>query len=109
MGNNSEEYNGHANYETWLAALHIDNTRDYYFRVRGVLDDLKLKEAPASEIMEAVEMEYRKLLEEIVESCRDKVPGIISDYLTHLLGTVDYVELARDLLDDDGIKTDVRE
>ncbi len=95
------DYNGFTNYETWLTALHISNTRDYYFRVRGVLDDLKKKEATPDEITEAVERAIRNLVAEIVEKGKEGLPSFLTDYLNHLAGSVDYSELARDVFEDE--------
>lgn len=81
--------------------MHIGNTREYYFRVRGVLDDLKKKDATPEEITEAVELEIKDLVAEIIEEGREGLPCFLTDYLNHLSGSINYSELARDMFEDE--------
>lgn len=93
--------NGFTNYETWLTALHIGNTQEYYYRVRGVLEELKKKGADRDTITEAVEGAIRDLVAEIIEDGREGLPSYLTDYLNHLAGSINYSEIARDSFEDE--------
>lgn len=95
-----ETYNGHANYETWLIALWFGNTEDYYYSILGALKDYRAEGTTADDLPGKLADFMHDLIDSIVDEDKDEVSGISADYLGHLVGMVDYFELARDFIDD---------
>jgi hypothetical protein len=90
-------YNGWSNYETWAVNLWIDNSegsQDYWSeRARECLKDADFdKEEAVSSLADEIENEHEEAMPE--------VEGVFSDLLRAAVGSVDWREVARSMLDD---------
>jgi len=89
------KYNGHANYETWLAALWIDNDEG----LSSMVDDLVI------EMSKKGEKSYKigKEIESLVSEAYDKdsfETTLLSDLLSGAWSSIDWTEIAESKMDD---------
>ncbi len=97
MTNNSEEYNGWSNRETWAAALHIDNDEGSYTYAREIAKEYPNKYQFADALRRWVEDMIEAVYHEPSEACewaRLAAKDIGS------LDRVDWQEIADGILDE---------
>lgn len=93
-----ERYNGHANKYTWIASIYMDLQYFYDFiqgmeGVREILvDPEEFRKYQEAQLVEAIKNYY---YEEV-----GKVEGFTREILMLGMSQIDYLELAKDLLDD---------
>jgi hypothetical protein len=90
-------YNGYANYATWTVALWIDNeqgSQEYWSdAAREALESAMFdKDLAVSNLAE--------LLEDSHESDKPELLGVFADLLNAALGSVDWREIARNMIDE---------
>lgn len=100
MTPDTTEYRGYTNYETWLTAFYVGNTRGYYCRIYDKLGELVAANVPREDMREELADEYRELLDEIITEARDNIADICGDYLGQLSELANYRELADDFIND---------
>ena len=89
------KYNGHANYQTWLAALWIDNDEG----LSNMVDDLVIKMSKLKEKSYLI----GKRIESLVNEAYDKdsfETGLLSDLLSGAWSSIDWTEIAESKMDD---------
>lgn len=100
-------YNGWTNYETWAVSLWMDNEEGSYRYVRE-LARLCLKDAPdASQVEdgiwtveEAARFGLEDRLKEEYEEAMPELDGVWSDLLRGAFSEVDWLEIARNVLEE---------
>lgn len=88
-----QKYNGWKNRETWAAALWLNNEEGTYKYWRGQAAEAKNEEYPAVVLADQIE-------EALEDGAPDIGTNIYSDLLTGALAKVDYMEIAKDFLQD---------
>ena len=105
---NDERYNGWTNYETWAVGLWIDNDQGTYFYWRDEAAS-HAREADNDEMVrkgiwttqEAARYNLaRQLKDEIIEAAPDIEASVYSDLLQAAFDTVNWTEIAENLLID---------
>jgi hypothetical protein len=100
-----EKYNGWTNYETWLAKLWIDNEYDAYRWWRDQTRHIwKYAEAEGvfTRVDNAVSILAKALRDEYTEAMPE-LTGFWQGLLTAALQSVNWVEIAEAMLEDDSI------
>lgn len=100
----SNRYNGWANYETWLVSLHIDN--DQYEQERWAEraeDLLKGRDHTDDDVLVNVSYDLSKEIkddhEESYSEAMEKIGGVHVDMLRAAYSEVDWLEIARSIVD----------
>lgn len=93
----SESYNGWSNYETWLVKLWIDNdqgSHEYWGeQAREAIENANFdKDDAVSSLADMLQSEH--------EEAMPKVHGVFSDLLNAALGSVNWQEIARNMVDE---------
>ncbi len=104
MGNITEDYNGHANYPTWLAATWASNDQPSYERFQrmaaAVVADVKRPNWATLEKTRVYELQ-RQLDDDLrARSPLAEASGVYSDLLSAAIELVDHRAAAEALLDD---------
>lgn len=99
-------YNGHANYETWLVALWMDNDRgsqDYYRELAHEVSNAKGRKP--SEYLSKREVDASTLASALRDEFEEASPvaehaSVYADLMNAALSEVNWYELATSLLDE---------
>lgn len=91
-------YNGYTNYQTWNAALWIDNEEGSYEYSRELARDA-IEDAPNLDRTPDGLLALR-LKDWIEEQAPDLPPSMFSDILQHALGSVDWHEIAENYIEE---------
>lgn len=92
----SKGYNGWANYETWLVALHIDNDAGTYERRRGMAEEARTGERIAACALADALKGW--VTDELVPQLEN---GLGADLLGAALSEVDWYEIAENFLEEE--------
>ena len=99
MSKDEQGYNGWANYETWVASLHIDNEQGTYEEVRRIVADAIAEGAEDGDNYPAVAIAdlVREWADETyIDAVREDRPsGLALDLLGHAFARIDWYEIAR--------------
>ena len=101
------EYNGRTNYETWAVKLWIDNeqsSQDYWLQeareaLRAAPKDDTVQRGLFTSAQRAV-LDLADLLKDEYGEWAPEVSGVYSDLLGAALSSVNWMEIARELLED---------
>jgi hypothetical protein len=102
---NDETYNGWTNYETWLVKLWIDNeesSQRYWAEAAQEVADNATSSLFLTREVEAARDLAERLRNEIEDGATDitGASGVYADLLTSALGSVDWREIAENMLED---------
>ena len=99
---NEQGYNGWSNYETWAAALWMDNEEgaQAYWREQAEECMQDAIDADESDIRAAATSALEDRIKAEHEDAMPELQGVYADLLGAALGAIDYREIARNLLSD---------
>lgn len=101
-----KRYNGHANYETWLVAIWMDNDQGSYEFFREMARDVREdKDHTPSKHLSKREVEAYALAEALKNQFEEDSPvadhaSVYADLMNAAFSEVNWHELARGLLDE---------
>ena len=97
---NEQGYNGWSNYETWAAALWMDNEEgaQAYWREQAEECMQDAIDADESDIRAAATSALEDRIKAEHEDAMPELQGVYADLLGAALGAIDYREIARNLL-----------
>ena len=93
----TETYNGYTNYETWLVALHLDNSQgDQEMWNERAEDALRVTDFDNDKAINRLADEMEEELEngEMVEEMMKPLPSMYQDLLNGALSEVDWRDIA---------------
>ena len=100
----NDTYNGHANYETWLASLWMDNdegSQSYWHdEAEAALISAKPSDYLTSDEMAVIDLS--KILDEWLDTMAEEAggnTGLLCDLLTGAIGRIDTHEIAKSLIE----------
>jgi hypothetical protein len=98
---NIPEYNGYANYPTWVTMLWIDNDADSYNESRCIVREAYEECEPPADLPDDMQVGYRRsVAADVLKEWATNEPemnegaGLAADLLGFALGLVDWRELA---------------
>jgi hypothetical protein len=94
----SEDYNGWANWETWVTGVWIDNEQTRYWQACALVDERRGGDIADVSLASALEL-WVKDWPEITRVVDDRA-DLASDLLSGALGRVDWLAMARSRLED---------
>jgi hypothetical protein len=103
---NDKKYNGHANHETWLVALSIDNDRGSYDFFRELAREVReAKGRKPSEYLSKREADANALAEALRDQFEEDSPvadhaSVYADLMNAAFSEVDWHEIANSLLEE---------
>lgn len=101
----SEEYNGHANYATWLVSLWANNDETQYKLWRGIVENQaktgSTKEDATNLLRASFEMYFTKETAYAMKVLEDaRVAPALCDYMKSIITEIDFYEIAEEFTED---------
>lgn len=104
----TETYQGYANYETFAIKLWLDNDREEYDYWRDVAtepvgnDESGFSRTQEGALADALKEHFENMWEENVVLYFVSPAGLYRDLMSHALARVNWLEIARELIEEQG-------
>lgn len=94
---NNKTFNGWTNYNTWAAALWIDNEESTYKYFRELVAEIRAEEADENEQKYTLESAIKEFIE---DNAPEISASVYSDLLGYAMQDINYYEIASNMLED---------
>lgn len=93
-------YQGWKNYETWNAALWINNDQSMYEYLQEEITQLREDEEEPGDVVHELAGTMKNQMENMYDDYAADLPGPLADLLTAAMGEIDWREIAQSFLED---------